>query len=76
MKAEFVEVALNVPINQTFTYSAIPAGKILAQEKKIARRTFAKKTRAQSRVFRMRRRSARSSDVRKPAREWNNHRAS
>lgn len=34
MKAEFVEVALNVPINQTFTYSAIPAGKVLAQEKK------------------------------------------
>ncbi len=33
MKAEFVEVALNVPVNQTFTYSAIPAGKILAREK-------------------------------------------
>lgn len=43
MKAEFVEVALNVPVNQTFTYSAIPAGKILTQEKKSQGELFQKK---------------------------------
>ncbi|MDE6719482.1 MAG: hypothetical protein K2J68_06455, partial [Treponemataceae bacterium] len=43
MKAEFVEVALNVPVNQTFTYSAIPAGKISAHEKKSQGELFQKK---------------------------------
>ena len=43
MKAEFVEVALNVPVNQTFTYSAIPAGKISVQEKKSQGELFQKK---------------------------------
>lgn len=43
MKAEFVEVALNVPVNQTFTYSAIPAGKISAHEKKFQGELFQKK---------------------------------
>lgn len=42
MKAEFVEVALNVPVNQTFTYSAIPAGKISTQEKKSQGELFSK----------------------------------
>lgn len=43
MKIEFVEVALNVPVNQTFTYSAIPAGKISAHEKKFQGELFQKK---------------------------------
>lgn len=43
MKAEFVEVALNVPVNQTFTYSAIPAGKISAHEEKPQGELFQKK---------------------------------
>lgn len=43
MKAEFVEVALNVPVNQTFTYSAIPAGKISAHEEKPQGELFQKR---------------------------------
>lgn len=43
MKVEFVEVALNVPVNQTFTYSAIPAGTLSTQEKKSQGELFQKK---------------------------------